>query len=250
MTEIEQQMGKPPQSPFTKATKASAWVKLFVYGVSGTGKTLAGLWLPKPIAVIDNESGTSHYWKKDFDVSRPKTLIETKNLIWYLIKDKYYKTIMLDSITTYYKDLQTHWSDIFIERNPDSKQNKEEFYDFGPREWNIINSEYIRMIKHLLNTKKNVVVTARETDQLKRIAGQFVNVGIKPEAGKGTKYYFDTVLHLTKEDNKYYANPEKDRTGRLPKTKFEMDLGVWPSPLITTYKKEKTEVTNNEGKLG
>jgi len=71
----------------------------------------------------------------------------------------------------------------------------------------------------------HVVITCRETEKLKRVGGDFVSDGLKPDCGKGLPYAFDIVLRLFREDGKFMADVEKDRTESLQNEgPFEVDF--------------------------
>jgi hypothetical protein len=199
-------------------------LKIFVYGESGTGKTTLACQFPAPV-VFDLDGGAALYGEKyKFDVLQSTDLATIKNSIVWLRENPHdYLTVVIDPITVYWEVLQRWWSDVFLRRNTGYKQNKHEFYDLGPKEWNSIKSDFRGLFNKLLDLDMNVVVTCRETDKLERRGGDFVKVGTKADCDKSAPYMFDVVIRLFREDGKYMGEVIKDRTGSLPPAgAFEM----------------------------
>lgn len=209
-------------SPFKEASTTKRKVKLFIYGPPGSGKTTFSLQFPK-VAMIDMERGSELYGDSfNFDLLPATTADEVMDAINWLLTNKHdYRTVVLDPITVYWAALQQKWSDIFMERNKKSKGYKFEFYDFQPRDWMTIKAELKLLIRRLIALDMNVIVTAHQKP--KYADGELMKViGDTFDGEKSLPYLFDTVLQLERKGDKFMARPEKDRTGSLPVTPFEI----------------------------
>jgi len=210
------------KSPFAQASSRERKIKLFLWGGWGVGKTTLALQFPKPV-LFDLDGGADLYGKKySFDVIKSSNIVEIKNAImWIAQNPRKYETIVIDPITVYWESLQKFWSDTFLRRIKGA-QNKHEFFDLQPPQWNTIKQDMKGLFAKLNELNMNIVVTARETTKYKE--GSYMKKeGIRPDCEKTTPYQFDTVLRLYRENGKYMALAEKDRTQSLPDQPFVAD---------------------------
>jgi hypothetical protein len=207
-----------PKKPFKKAKEVGRRLKLFVFGDTGTHKTILSIGFPKPV-VIDLEKGTEHYGKDfDFDVppEPPETWQDTMDLVdWLKTANHGYRTLVIDPITVLWEFCQKKWSDIFLKRNRSSKGFKHEFYNLQPTDWMTVKADWKAFIQILLALDMNVIVTAREKPEY--ADGELMRkVGVTYDGEKNLKYFFDTVLRLYKGDNgTFMAECKKDRTNNF-----------------------------------
>lgn len=77
-------------------------LSMLVYGRSGTGKTTFGASFPTPALLIDiREKGTDSIADRDgVDVVSINTWSELEEVFWYLKKEKKYKSVILDQISS------------------------------------------------------------------------------------------------------------------------------------------------------
>ncbi|HPV26807.1 MAG TPA: AAA family ATPase [Bacteroidales bacterium] len=77
-------------------------LSMLVYGRSGTGKTTFGASFPTPALLIDiREKGTDSIADRDgVDVVSVNTWSEVEEVFWYLKKEKKYKSVILDQISS------------------------------------------------------------------------------------------------------------------------------------------------------
>ena len=200
-------------SPFSPASRERKTKKTLIWGLPGSGKSWASLHGEKTICVLDLEGRAGIYAELfDFDVLKTTYVTEFKQAIFWLKKNPgLYKTLVIDSLSVYWHELQKHWSKIFIKRNPSSyTANKEDFYDLGPKEWATIKNDWNSTFEFLMVMDINLICIARETEKLRSEGGRFISEGPKPDCEKGTPYLFDTVLYLYKSEKKYYARVDKD----------------------------------------
>lgn len=210
-----------PTTPFKMAGKTDRRLKLFLWGNTGTHKTILSLSFPSPVA-IDLEKGTELYGQAfKFDVidPPPTTSDEIIAAVEWLATNKHnYRTLVIDPITIFWEMLQRKWSDIFLKRNRSGKGFKHEFYDFQVRDWQTIKSEWKQFLQALVRLDMNVIVTAREKAQY--ADGEMMKkVGETFDGEKTLPYMFDTNLHLSKRDGKFFATCIKDRSNHFPEGK-------------------------------
>lgn len=196
-------------SLFKKAEPVGGRLKMYVYGESGTGKTVTALSFPSP-AVIDAERGTEYYGQyfnfHKISTASPK---EVHAAIDELLTDPGdFKTFVIDPFTAIYDMIvaeREHMQKIKTGR-PD--------YTLQPPDYKYIKSEVKNLVLHLLALDMNVICTARQVTSY--MPGEFMKIdGTKPEGPKELPYMFDVVIKLTKKDNKFWATVEKDRTNKL-----------------------------------
>lgn len=214
-------------NPFQPAEAKEKKPKILLWGDSGTGKTWLSLQFPVPV-VMDLDFGSDLYGEKfQFHRKQTTSIADIKNaVVWLASENHQYKTLVIDPITLYWEQLQKFWSDIFLKRNR-GKANKHEFYDLGPKEWMTIRRDFKELFNRVMALDLNIVCTAREAVNYKQQAGDYmVADGVRYDAEKGTKYHFDTVIRLFKEEGKYMAESLKDRSERLPIEPFEINYSV------------------------
>jgi hypothetical protein len=208
---------KADASPFAAATDLGVRAKLFMWGATGTKKTITAIQFPSPI-VIDLEGGTDRYgssFKFHKPKTPPKSFEEVKDLVLYLFKNKHpYRTLVIDPITILWEMLQKKWSAIFLKRNKGAKGFKGEFYDFQPRDWQTIKADWKGFIRLLQVLDMNIVITAREKP-LYAEGEMMKKIGVTHDAEKNLPYEFDTVLQLKRDGDDFGAEVHKDRTNNL-----------------------------------
>lgn len=191
-------------------------VKALVFGASGVGKTYLALSAPGKIAMIDTEAGSSFYADRgltDYDVMHTKTFKEVRDAIRALAADKgQYETLVIDPITTIWETLQDAAA---LARQ--KKRNSVDEVDLELLDWSKIKRLYKSLLTDLVNLPMNVIVTAREKDEVEKRGSELVKVGHKPDAEKSTVYAFDSVIRLVATPEGRSAVILKDRTGATSK---------------------------------
>jgi hypothetical protein len=245
---------KQKKSPFTKAKTMDKRLKLFLWGDSGVGKTTLALQFPKPV-VIDMEGGTDLYGDDfDFDVKRDATDADKvmEAVDWLLHNQHDYRTLVIDPITIYWDAVQKKWSDIFLMRNKGSKGHHHEFYEFQPRDWSTLKSEFKEFLRKLIALDMNVIVTARQKAQY--ADGAFMKViGDTFDGEKSLPYLFDTTVRLYLGDKgKHLGECLKDRSNKLPQGEFECSYAVFEKLFgkdsLTREAKPSTAATKQQKK--
>ena len=204
-----------PANPFRAAEAVAPRVKCLIYGPSGVGKTYLSLTAPGKVAVIDTEGGTAFYANRAglsaFDVLPTKTFNDVTRAVAYLRDHPgEYETLVIDPVTVLYETLQDA-----AQFKRASKRNDPDA-DLEMLDWQRIKRAYKTLMTDLVNLPMHVIVTARERDETEQRGREFVKIGVRPDAEKGTAYYFDVIVRLTAKDGKRAAVIEKDRTGLLP----------------------------------
>lgn len=199
-------------SLFKKAEESAERLKLFVYGGTGTGKTITALSFPNPV-VIDTEKGTTHYGKyKTFSVLKKRDYKSICSALDELLKDpQNFKTFVFDSFTVFYENLIVSFENKMKTKfgNPD--------YSIQVADYKVIKSQVRNVIHKILSLDMNIVVTARA--KTKYAKGEFMKEeGIKPDCPESIPFEFDVNVELYKKDKKSTAVVIKDRTNTLPAT--------------------------------
>lgn len=197
---------------FKAPTATRPRVKALVFGASGVGKTYLALSAPGKIAMIDTEAGSSFYSNRgltDYDVLHTKSYKDVKDAIGQLAAepDKY-ATVVIDPITTIWETLQDAAS---LARQ--KKRHSTEEVDLELLDWAKIKRLYKSLLTDLVNLPMNVIVTAREKEDVEKKGSELIKVGHKPDTEKSTPYAFDAVIRLVATEGGRDAIIYKDRTG-------------------------------------
>lgn len=205
-------------SLFKKPTKEERRFKLYVFGGTGTGKTITAISFPSP-AVIDMDMGTDFYTDK-FEMVRVKTndIDEVNKAIDELISNPTgIKTLVLDGMSNYWDLLQEkHLKRLRLKNaNPN--------YVLQPKDYKPLKADLKQFINKLLALDLNIVATAKDKAEYSADQGDFMKViGRIPDGPKEAPFMFDTVLELSiAPDDKRMAKVIKDRTNKLPREPFE-----------------------------
>jgi hypothetical protein len=209
---------------FELATPSAKKYKLFFWGPEGSFKTRTALRLGNTpdgeqpsLAIIDTERGTEHY-SSDFNFLRIITVNPDKvyNAVKKLVQNPgHVKTLVIDSFTVYYQSLISKYVDLFMMREITSKGNKGEYYVLQPRDYQAINREAYNLIRMLIASDINIIVTAHAKDKW----GDNMQIeGLAPDAPKKMSHFFDTVIEIeTGVDGKFHGYVHsKDRTNKIP----------------------------------
>ena len=200
-------------SLFEKAANKGTRLKMYIYGDTGTGKTVTSLHFPNP-AIIDTERGSEHYGDKfkfhRLDTSEPKGINQALD---ELLKDPVnFKTLIIDSFSNVWDKIQ----DIQLSRMKVKTGNPG--YVIQPIDYKTMNAEVRGIVHKLLALDLNIIVTAKSKLLYSTDKSEFMQViGTQPDGPKGLPYMFDTVLELIKaDDGTRKAITHKDRTNSLP----------------------------------
>jgi len=195
--------------------KTSLRLKAYIYGLAGVGKTLAALQFSNAY-IIDTAKETTRYAKlindKKSEVFECSNPFEVLKELQYLSEQKHrFRTVIIDEITTLYQNLQTIWTDRFIEaaEKDNSKNSKTVLLqDFGFRYWDKVKRDWRRIIDALRNLDMNVIVNAHQKD--KYGPNQSI-IGIASDSEKNDEYVFDFVFRLITRGKEFKAITEKQR---------------------------------------
>lgn len=198
-------------SLFEKAKDADKRLKMYIYGKTGTGKTLTSLQFPSP-AVVDAEKGTEHYGAH-FEFHRVKTSDPDRvhdAIDELLIDPGPFKTFVIDPMSVIY--------DQILRKKEDQMKVKTGnlHYELQPLDYKSIKTEVKLLMNKLLALDMNIIVTARSKPLYR--PGKFMEqIGEQPEGHKDMPYMFDVVLELYQDEaGTRWARVEKDRTNKLP----------------------------------
>jgi phage nucleotide-binding protein len=198
-------------------------LKVLVYGDSGTGKTCFACGFPGPIMVLDFDNkvssaaahyaGTDQLGQIDYEnfapVDEKGTSGERANiLLGEIKKDLKYKTIVLDSLTTFGDEMMKYLMRI----NPGIKRNTTRGVQLPTlQDYGLARGFFKAFIQELLNIPCNIVVTAHIQIDKDEHTGAIVRSPMF--AGKLAKelpIYFSEVYVSSVKDNKYMAQTQSD----------------------------------------
>jgi len=198
-------------SLFTKAEKVPKRLKMYIYGETGTGKTVTSLHFPNP-AVIDSERGTEYYGEffefQKIETSDPDA---ANAAIDELLEDPAgFKTLVVDPFTALYDGIL----DQQLTRMKVKTGNPN--YTIQPLDYKHIKAAVKGFINKLLALDMNIIVTARSKPLYS--SEEFMKlIGTTADGPKELPYMFDVVLELSKGDEgTFWAKVQKDRTNKLP----------------------------------
>ncbi len=204
-----------PNSLFDKATKTPRRLKMYIFGKTGTGKTVTALAMPNP-AVIDTEHGTEHYGKLfEFDVSHKLTYRDISETVDALLADTMgYKTLVIDPFSNVYDSMQEDLLRYLRKKKGDSA------YQLTGLDYRPLKGQMKSLISRLNDLDMNVVITARAKGVFSNEPGDFMKlIGTAPEGPPIMEHMMDVVMEITADTDsgKRTAHVVKDRTNTLPK---------------------------------
>ena len=204
-------------SLFSPAEAKAKRLKMYIYGGTGTGKTVTSLHFPNP-AVIDTERGTEYYGGMfnfhRIETSDPDKL--NKALDELLNNPGEFKTLVIDPFIHIYDGIL----DAIVRKQRKKTGNPD--YELQPADYKPAKNELKRIVRKILSVDMNVIVTAPSKTLYSSEKLEFMKVlGTIAEGPKQLPHMFDVVLELSLDDKgKRWATVDKDRTNKLPK-KFE-----------------------------
>lgn len=213
-------------SLFEKAPNKGRRLKMYIYGDTGTGKTVTSLHFPAPV-IIDTEKGSEHYGA-NFKFHRLETSHPGKihAALDELMKNPgKFKTLIIDSFSNVWDTVQ----DLQLTRMKVKTGNPG--YVIQPLDYKAMNAEVKAIVSKLLALDLNIIVTARSKVLYSTDKSEFMQViGTQPDGPKNLPYMFDTVLELATDGEKRMAIAHKDRTNSLPH-KFEFSYKAFTDAL-------------------
>lgn len=189
-------------------------LKLFVFGDTGSGKTVLSLSCFPSVFCIDTEKGTEAYEDTfNFHYIRTRDIEKIEKIIDELNTTKHsFQTLVLDSLSMCWDAHITKWQQFFMARKKGKAGHKEDFYEMQISDWSLIKNDWKRIIRKVLDLDMNIVVTARSKEKMDKSLNV---IGETFECEKATVYYFDTVIKLISKNNSRIMQIIKDRGQRL-----------------------------------
>ncbi len=241
------------KNPFTKSKDIKQRVKLFLYGDTGTGKTYTSLQFPD-VCIIDPERGSTLYSDRfHFDVANTvSSMKDIEEILKFLSLGNHpYKTLVIDPLTMIWDMFQIEWNNIFLERNPQSKGNKFEYFVLQPTDWIPVKNAWKDFLARLLRLDMNIICTAREKTKYKKTADNFMTpMGETFSADKDTPYFFDAVIRTMKIDTqngyKLMGLVEKDRNEMLGVKQFDLSFELFRNKYRNIMDKSQAIVPSDE----
>lgn len=187
----------PRENPFKPAADVALYVKAFLFGDTGSGKTHFGLTCPGPVYIVDTEGGSTFFKGvvPDFMVLSTKSFRDILNALDYIdATPGACGTLVIDPISVVYETLQDAALKARVARNSRTGKPTEDV-ELEIKDWGTIKRNLKNLMNRLANAKCHVIVIAREKDDSVLKGGELIKNGVKPDAEKSTAYYFDVVLH-------------------------------------------------------
>jgi|GEM_PF-2650930 len=198
---------------FRKPKKAEKRLKALIYGPTASLKTRTALSCPSPV-VFDFEKGTVHYSNEfefqlaDGAVERDKGLVisELRSLAE---NPGEFKTLVIDPISELNDIIHNDYT-----KKLRAKTGNDD-YALQPMDFKVTKAHLKTIIDLLLLVDMNVIVTARE--KALYAEGEFMRrVGTTFDGPPNFDHYFDTVLHVFKDNGVCRFETIKDRTHSFP----------------------------------
>lgn len=200
-------------------------LKILVYGVNGSGKSVYGLGFPE-VAILDAEAKVGVYessekhGKNIVAVADTSNYYDTLDVFEEVIKTKGCKTLMVDSETYVYEAMQVSAMEVEEERakkkGGDPTDSAISVRGYGKIK---LNTARLRGLKAQASSNGiTLIVTAHKEDIMQKVGADSVKVGEKPALRKNSEHEYDVVLRFFKEKDlvtgkmKYKAEVEKDTT--------------------------------------
>jgi phage nucleotide-binding protein len=193
---------------------AAQYIKVLVHGPAGSGKTrLCSTTGGKPI-IISAEGGLLSLAGNDIDVAEVKTFADLQEVYNFLLSDKKYDWVCLDSISEIAEVILT---------NEKAKTN-------DPRKaYGEMANTMMQLMRSFRDLPKNIYFAAKQTKVKDEITGGILSGPSAPgqQIGPAMPYLFDLVfaLHSWKDENgqmqrafqtqKDAQFDAKDRSGKL-----------------------------------
>ena len=228
---------------YVKAEKKKSKLRLAIFGVAGSGKTMTSLRIAKGIggkvALIDTEKGSAAKYadRFDFDIAELETpIIDNYIIAISTAQSCGYDVLIIDS-------LSHGWQELLDEVNRIAKAkfkgNTFSAWSEGtPKQRKLINA-ILSFRGHLIATMRSKTEYALNNDNGKM---QPSRVGLSPEQGKDIEYEFDMLMEISQEN---IARVLKDRTGKYQEAIIEKPGEELGKSLIT-WLNEGVETTQAE----
>jgi hypothetical protein len=179
------------QNPFHPALPTRLYLKLGVYGDTGTGKTILALSASElgKVCIIDLEASTSAYYDDyAFDVLPTQSYKELENALIFLQSGNHdYSTVILDPGTVLYESIQNARTRFRNKGVTEGDAGKMDVSD-----WGAIKRIYKSLMVRIVNLQMNVIMTFREKEKVDfSDIEKPVNMGVVFDGEKSTPYYLD-----------------------------------------------------------
>lgn len=221
-----------------KPDPAKKRLKMFVFGIWGSGKTIAAIQFPRSV-IIDTEKGTENYEKSiekaNSVVLKSSNADEIKDEIKVLLTEKHtFTTLTIDPITELRNAIIEKWNRIFEKYSKSEKES--EMQDYGMRYWGKVNGEYKSVLRMIKQLDMNVILTAHQKD----VYDGMQKTGIGPDSGKNDMHMFDYAFQVRIDNGKLIAKTVKERA-EIGEQKFPKEFEWSYDNFCSYYGKDKIE---------
>jgi len=186
------------KSPFRKSSPKATYLKIGVFGDTGTGKTLLALSAPK-VAIVDAEGGTTAYERDyKFEVLNSQSYKNLEDAIVFLEAGSHdFQTIAYDPATVLYEAIQEARTRF---RGKGKREGDAGNLDFS--DWGHIKRIYKQLLVRFVNLPMNVILTFREKDKWDhKDPNNPKYLGKSFDGEKSTPYYMDIWGRMEVQDD-------------------------------------------------
>lgn len=211
-----------------KAKNNIGYLKVGVYGQSGSGKTYTSLkvaselvkMLNTKLLVFDTEHGTDFYSSEfEFDVVYTRDI---NDLLEFFTSDNYkeYGIVLIDSLTHFWDEIQDKYIESLAKSNNPKKKERGLTGELQFQDWRFIKKPYKKFMSLMLASPKHVFFTTREATDYKMEHGELVVVGSKMRAERETQYEPSIIIRMQLMNGDNIAVVEKDRSNTIQNKMF------------------------------
>lgn len=218
------------------AITVDGYKKIWLYGEPFSGKTHLASEAPKPVLELNTDGNIKYYTMPRISITDTKSGRQTipaweifKNAVDELEAGSDFKTIVLDLTEDIYDHCRKYMCD---------KRGWEHESDDSFKAYDIVRSEFLRVIRKLVNLPYNIILISHEDvgrDLTKRTGDKVTRIqpNVQDKIAKKLAGMVDVVIRTIKDNDKYILSTKTSDVifggGRLAGLKAEDVPNKWDS---------------------
>lgn len=238
--------------------KSSTNIKALLCGPPGTGKTCFAASLPYPILYLDFDgkvNSAARWFDNDparleaIDVRKLTAMLGDQDPVADMNKiistelipqqkagKMNYKTLVIDSLTTYSQAVLSH----IVRTNPGIKRNSSsQGVQPGLQDYGILKREFCKLIQGILSLDMNIIMCAHIKTDRSDLTGEIIRSPLMDGSfGQELPVYFEEVWRTFMKDGKPYAQTQSDNYFNFCRSQIK---GL-PNPVELNYEKIKEKL--------
>lgn len=198
------------------ATRSAAFIKMFIHGASGSGKTMSSLKIARglvddwsQVGIIDTENGSAdlyaHLGAYQVITMTPPFHPQSFVQAVALMVNAGIKVIIADSVTHYWDFLKEMHDQVAASSRSSNEWSA----------WRPVTPLHKQFVECILQTPAHIICCGRAKQEYTQVKegdkSRIVKLGLRPEVRPGMDYEFTLVFRMENEGNKAFV--DKDRTG-------------------------------------